>query len=426
MSSSIFLLLLAGLVVSVMADYTGKLLLVSMDGFRYDYLDMVDTPNFDDFARHGVKLPYMNNSFTTLTFPNHYTIVTGLWEESHGIIGNHMYDPEFNATFNMGTKETRWWDGGEPLWVTAKKQGLKTGTYYWPGSEVEIQGVRPNYWLNYSDHTPYKERVDTVIDWFKTKGVQMATLYYPEPDHTGHGYGPESQQVRDKVKYMDGILGYLVQKLKENDLENEVNVIITSDHGMVAIDNVNKVVDITDHVNMTQVERIPIYGPVMQIQPREGQVDDIMEDLNGVPNITAYKKENVPEHFHYSNNRRIMPIVIIADEGWQLTTDKAKQAKNTLKGTHGYDNRLMSMKPIFLARGPNFKTNFTSDPIQIVDIYPLVCKLLNIEPAPNNGSLDRVSVFIQDTPPTSGASTAASILLFECLLAFTIVANFML
>ncbi|XP_071090159.1 ectonucleotide pyrophosphatase/phosphodiesterase family member 5-like [Haliotis cracherodii] len=426
MSSAIFLLLLAGLVVSVMADYTGKLLLVSMDGFRYDYLDKVDTPNFDDFARHGVKLPYMNNSFTTLTFPNHYTIVTGLWEESHGIIGNHMYDPEFDATFNMGTKQTRWWDGGEPLWVTAKKQGLKTGTYYWPGSEVEIQGVRPDFWFPYKDDTPYKERVDTVMDWFKTKGVQMATLYYPEPDHTGHGYGPDSQQVRDKVKYMDGILGYLVQKLKENDLENEVNVIITSDHGMVAIDNVNKVVDITDHVNMTQVERIPIYGPVMQIQPKEGQVGDIMADLNGVPNITAYKKENVPEHFHYSNNRRIMPIVIIADEGWQLTTDKAKQAKNTLKGTHGYDNRLMSMKPIFLARGPNFKTNFTSDPIKIVDIYPLVCKLLNIEPAPNNGSLDRVNVFIQDAPPISGASTGASILLFEFLPAFTIVANFML
>ncbi|XP_046561053.1 glycerophosphocholine cholinephosphodiesterase ENPP6-like [Haliotis rubra] len=464
MSSTIFVLLLAGLAMSVMADYTGKVLLISMDGFRYDYLDMVDTPNFDDFARQGVKLPYMNNSFTTLTFPNHYTIVTGLWEESHGIIGNHMYDPMFNASFGMGTTESRWWDEGEPLWVTAKKKGLKTGTYYWPGSEVEIRGFRPDIWFKYSDKTPYKERVDTVIDWFKNKDVRMATLYYPEPDHTGHGYGPDSQQVKDKVKYMDGILGYLMEKLKDNDLENTVNVIVTSDHGMVDVDNINKVVDITDHVNMTLIDSVPMYGPVMHILPKDGQDDNIMADLEGVSNITAYKKDDIPEHFHYRNNRRIMPIVIIADEGWQLTTkkdkvarstlkathgydnnlrrltlltqssqfllihfqNKTKKAKSTLKATHGYDNALMSMKPIFLARGPNFKTNFTSDPIKNVDIYPLVCKLLKIEPAPNNGSLTRVNAFIQDTPPVSGSPINAPVLLFECLLVFTVVANHLL
>ncbi|XP_046545241.1 glycerophosphocholine choline phosphodiesterase ENPP6-like [Haliotis rubra] len=326
----------------------------------------------------------------------------------------------------MGTTESRWWDEGEPLWVTAKKKGLKTGTYYWPGSEVEIQGFRPDFWFKYSDKTPYKERVDTVIDWFKNKDVRMATLYYPEPDHTGHGYGPDSQQVKDKVKYMDGILGYLMEKLKDNDLENTVNVIVTSDHGMVDVDNINKVVDITDHVNMTLIDSVPMYGPVMHILPKDGQDDNIMADLEGVSNITAYKKDDIPEHFHYRNNRRIMPIVIIADEGWQLTTKKDKVARSTLKATHGYDNRLMSMKPIFLARGPNFKTNFRSDPIKNVDIYPLVCKLLKIEPAPNNGSLARVNAFIQDTPPVSGSPINAPVLLFECLLVFTVVANHIL
>ncbi|XP_071090219.1 glycerophosphocholine choline phosphodiesterase ENPP6-like [Haliotis cracherodii] len=419
MSSAIFLLLLAGLVVSLMADYTGKLLLVSMDGFRYDYLDMVDTPNFDDFARHGVKLPYMNSSFVTKTFPNHYTMATGLWEESHGIVANYMYDPEFDSTFNKRTHETRWWNGGEPLWITAKKQGLKTATYFWPGSEVVIQGARPDYWFNYTNRTPYRERVDTVVDWFKDKDVSMATLYFPEPDSTGHIFGPNSQEVRNKVKDMDDILGYLVQKMTENDLVKDVNVIVTSDHGMAEIDNINMVVDITDHVDMTKVARVPVYGPVMQILPVEGQDDAIIQSLIGVEHITVYKKEDLPERLHYRNNRRIMPVVIIAEEGWQITINKTRQATSTNKGAHGYDNALMSMKPIFLARGPNFKTDFKSDPIQIVDIYPLVCKLLNVQPAPNNGSLDRVNVFIRDTPPTSGVPIMTSHVLFSWLLIVT-------
>ncbi|XP_071090692.1 glycerophosphocholine cholinephosphodiesterase ENPP6-like [Haliotis cracherodii] len=408
-------------------DFKNRVLLVSMDGFRWDYLNnATSTPHFHTFGDGGVRTTYMNSSFPTLTFPNHYTMITGLWEESHGITGNYMYDPVFNATFNMGTKETRWWDGGEPLWVTAKKQGLKAGTYFWPGSETEIRGVRPDYWFPYTDDPPYKERIDTVVDWFKTKDVTFATLYYPEPDSTGHRFGPESQEVKDKVAYMDEILGYLVQKLRDNDLENEVNVIVTSDHGMVEVDNVNKVVDISDYVDMTKVARVPSYGPVMQILPVEGQDDAIIQSLTGVEHITAYKKEDLPERLHFQDNRRIMPVVIIAEEGWQITTNKTKQATKTTKATHGYDNALMSMKPIFLAKGPNFKTNFASDPIQNVDIYPLVCKLLNIEPAPNNGSLDRVNVFIQDTPPISEASTGASILLFECLFAFIIVINFTL
>ncbi|XP_071089311.1 glycerophosphocholine cholinephosphodiesterase ENPP6-like [Haliotis cracherodii] len=407
MSSSIFLLLLAGLVVSVMADYTGKLLLVSMDGFRYDYLNKVETPNFDDFARHGVKLPYMNNSFVTKTFPNHYTMITGLWEESHGITDNYMYDPVFKSSFTMNTRSSRWWDGGEPLWVTAKNQGLKTGTYYWPGSEVEIRGVRPDYWFHYKYSTPYKRRVDTVVDWFKTKDVKIATLYFADPDITGHRFGPDSQEVKDKIKEMDGILGYLVQKLKDNGLDHEINVIVTSDHGMVAIDNVNKVVDISDHVYMTKVARVPSYGPMMQILPVEGQGDAIIQSLAGVEHITVYKKEDLPERLHYRNNRRIMPVVIIAEEGWQITIDRTKLARDTSKATHGFDNTLLSMKPIFLAKGPNFKTNFTSAPILNVDIYPLACKLLNIHPSPNNGSLHRVNVFLRDTPiyPTASGTS---------------------
>ncbi|XP_046545216.1 ectonucleotide pyrophosphatase/phosphodiesterase family member 5-like [Haliotis rubra] len=423
MSSTIFFLLLAGLAMSVMADYTGKVLLVSMDGFRYDYLDIVDTPNFDDFARHGVKLPYMNNSFLTKTFPNHYTMVTGLHEESHGIIENHMYDPVFNSSFSMRTHEPRWWNGGEPLWVTAKNQGLKTGTYYWPGSEVEIRHVRPDHWRPYSDDTPYKERVDTVIDWLKNKGVSMATLYYPEPDHTGHVSGPDSQAIKDKVKYMDSILGYLVQKMKDNGLEDEVNVIVTSDHGMTSISN-QRSLDLQDYLNKADVVRIPSVGPVAHVQPVEGREDAVFEALRNVSHITAYRKKDIPDHFHYKNNRRIMPIVLIADEGWMIYDTVNK--KSELNGTHGYDNRLMTMKPIFLAKGPNFKTNFTSDPIRNVDIYPLVCKLLKINPAPNNGSLARVNAFILETPPVAGSPINAPVLLFECLLVFTVVANYIL
>ncbi|XP_041369889.1 bis(5'-adenosyl)-triphosphatase enpp4-like [Gigantopelta aegis] len=387
------------------SKYADKLLLVSMDGFRWDYLYKTYTPNFDLFVKHGIKVDYVNNSFVTKTFPNHYTIVTGVYEETHGIVDNSMYDPLFDEKFHMGMTDTKWWNEAEPIWCHVKRYNLTSGTYYWPGSETEINGLRPDKWLKYSDHTPFRKRVDDVMDWFTNDKLNFVTLYFPEPDHTGHAHGPDSPEIVEKVKEMDGILGYLMLKLEENQLTDEVNVIVTSDHGMHSIDVKNKVVDIYDHVNRSQVQRIPSQGPVAQIQPVDGQTDAVVNQLRNVPHITVYHKRDIPDRLHYKHNRRIMPVLVMADEGWLITDHSASLSRaKHYHGTHGWDNSLMSMKPIFVASGPNFKKNTRFGPIRNVDIYPLMCELMGIPPGPTNGSLDSVIDFLvpshQLTDPT--------------------------
>ena len=164
-----------------------------------------------------------------------------MYEETHGIVDNSMYDPVFDEKFHMGTKDTKWWNGSEPIWCHVKRFNLKSGTYYWPGSESEVNGLRPDKWLRYSDHTPFRKRVDDVMDWFTNDKLNFITLYFPEPDHTGHAHGPDSPEIVEKIKEMDGILGYLMAKLEEKKLKDKVNVIVTSDHGMFSIDVKNKV-----------------------------------------------------------------------------------------------------------------------------------------------------------------------------------------
>lgn len=375
-------------------QYADKVLLISMDGFRWDYIQKANTPNFDKFAQHGVKASYINNTFITKTFPCHYSIATGLYEESHGIIGNVMYDPGFNETFTMGTKDPKWWNGGEPIWVTARKNGKNSAAFFWPGSESKIHGYYANIWKPYDKSVPFKTRVDTVIKWLTDPChvTNVAVMYFHEPDATGHEFGPDSMEVQRKVTEMDGILGYLMDAFEKNNLWKSVNVIVTSDHGMTEIDFKNKVVDISDYVNMKNVITVD-FGPIMQIIPH-GNItnlkDEIFRNLSGKANFTIYKKEDIPDFWHYKNNRRVMPLFAVADEGWTLTTNRTAIGSVNEHGAHGYDNRLNSMKPIFYARGPNFVKNQTTEPFMSLDIYPMICELLGIQPSANNGSLARV------------------------------------
>ncbi|ESO94265.1 hypothetical protein LOTGIDRAFT_118461 [Lottia gigantea] len=365
--------------------YVDKVLLVSMDGFRWDYLDKMNTPHFDYLADHGVKVKYVNNTFITETFPCHYSIATGLYEENHGIVANEMYDPVFDANFTMANHEPRWWEGGEPIWITATKQSVKSATYFWPGSEVAIHGVRPAIWKLYNQSVLFEKRIETVIDWFLNQDVKLATLYFHEPDHTGHVYGPYSDEMKAQVKYMDSVLGYMMVKLKAAGLFDSVNLILTSDHGMTTVDTTKRV-NVRDWVNQTLIKMIPKEGPVIHIIPEDGEIDtvyQILEQQKQDMHMTVYKKEDIPEKFHYKDNRRIPPIIAMADEGWLLM----KYSHYHPHGSHGYSNEYMSMKPIFLAHGPNFKENHRLTSIESVDIYPLICELLGINPAPNNGSL---------------------------------------
>lgn len=354
---------------------------------------MADTPNFDMFAAKGTHAKYINNTFITKTFPCHYSIATGLFEESHGIIANHMYDRDMDPpNFNMGTTETAWWDGGEPLWVTAQKANLCSATYFWPGSEAKIRGYRPNIYKKYNESIKFEPRVDTVVQWLSAD-TDFAMLYFHEPDSTGHKYGPNSTEVKTMVEKMDTLLGYVVKKLDDAGLWSSVNVIVTSDHGMTEIDIPNKNIDLLNYVHASAILQAPSLGPVANIMTAPEMIDAVVQNLSNVEHLAVYRRENVPEFWHYSNNRRILDIVAVADEGWTIVKNLSATYQNG-KGTHGYDNRLPSMKPIFYARGPNIKPGVEVPPFNSVDIYPLVCELLGIPAAPNNGSLLNTKAFI--------------------------------
>ena len=188
----------------------------------------------------GIKLRWFNAFDVYLAVFAVFSL-TGVYEETHGILEHHMYDPLFNETFNLGNKDTKWFDAAEPIWCRVKRFELKSGTYYWPGSETEINGLRPDFWLPYSDDTPFRKRVNEVMNWFVNESLNFVTLYFPEPDKTGHWFGPDSPEIVEKIREMDGILGYLMEKLEENKLTDKVNVIVTSDHGMFSVDVKNKV-----------------------------------------------------------------------------------------------------------------------------------------------------------------------------------------
>ena len=231
-----------------------------------------------------------------------------------------MYDPVFDEVFGMSTKDTKWWNAGNPLWVEVQRHGLKSGVYFWPGSEAEILGLRPNIWKAYDQSVPFKPRVDTVVDWLMntTHGVDFAMLYFHEPDYTGHRFGPDSQEVRNKVSYMDEILGYIVQKFDIEGLWSNTHLIVTSDHGMAAVDMRNRSIDLSKLIDISAIKRIPDDGPITHIEAVQGKEEELYRNLSVIPHMRVYKKQDIPDRWHYKHNRRILPLLGVAEEGWMI------------------------------------------------------------------------------------------------------------
>ena len=232
-----------------------------------------------------------------------------------------MYDPVFNETFHyLRTKSSKWWDGGYPLWNLVQKHGLRSGVYYWPGSEFENHGLRPNIWRVYNESVPFRTRVDSVVDWLTntSHGVDLALLYFHEPDFTGHRYRQESQEVLDKVAEMDGVLGYIVEKFVSNNLWDTVNLVVTSDHGMVDIDPINKSIDLASLIDISAIDIMNDFGPITHIKAVAGREDELYNNMSRIAHMQVFKKQDIPDYWHYKNNRRILPILGVADEGWSI------------------------------------------------------------------------------------------------------------
>jgi predicted AlkP superfamily pyrophosphatase or phosphodiesterase len=371
---------------------SNPILLVSIDGFMNEYLDRNETPNFDRFLAAGTKAEYLIPVFPTKTFPTHWTIVTGLYTENHGIITNSFYDYELEERFSYGPPESspndeRWW-GGEPIWVTAEKQGKTAATFFWPGSEASIEGVRPTKWVDYDGSIPDSTRIDSVLTWLDPAGevqADFSTLYFSFVDSRGHSYGPNSPEVDDAVIEMDGLLGYLLDGIESIGLHERLNVILVSDHGMAELSE-EKIIFLEDIIDLSDVDIID-WTPVAMIRSNEGRTEAVYNALKeNEENYKVYLRDELPERFHFSNHYRIPEIIMIADMSYTITSRPFYEQRGIIAGTHGFDNLEPEMRTIFAASGPDFKIGEVVDAFESVQIYELMSYLLNLDPAPNDGN----------------------------------------
>jgi predicted AlkP superfamily pyrophosphatase or phosphodiesterase len=374
-------------------------ILISLDGFRWDYLGRTPTPTMDRLMARGVRARWMVPVFPSLTFPNHYSIVTGLYPEHHGIVGNEFEDSagvqRFSLHDSMAVRDSRWW-GGEPLWVTAERQGVHAGSYFWPGSEATIAGVRPSFVTRFDNRVPGQERVDAILGWLdlpREQRPRFVTMYFSNADQAGHRYGPDSPQVVDAVRAVDSLIGLLVTGLERHGILDQVNIVIVSDHGMAAT-SPDRAIYVDDYVDPERLD-IVYTNAVLFARPRGGDAADLARALGRAPHLSVYLRGEVPERLHYRANPRITEIVGIADEGWLVGTRAAAAAHGFPSGEHGYDNALTSMRAIFIAAGPAFKRGYTAEAFQNIHVYDLLCAVLGLTPAPNDGSLDSTSALLR-------------------------------
>jgi predicted AlkP superfamily pyrophosphatase or phosphodiesterase len=369
------------------------LVLVSLDGFRPDYSRRTSTPNLDALATRGVQAEALLPVFPPQTFPNHYTLVTGLYPEHHGIVGNAMDDPSIPDRFTMSAPtalDSRWW-GGEPLWATASRQGLRTASMFWPGSEVEIGGVRPTYWFPFDDSKPSQERVDQVLRWLALPDAErpsFITLYFSDVDHAGHDYGPESQQVLQAARRLDEQLGSLVSGIQRLDLLARTTIAVVSDHGMAQVDE-SRVIFLDDYLDPARVSIVQ-WSPVLALNPRAGDEQAVYSALKGKhPSMRVFLREETPPAFHYRTSPRIPPVLAVADEGWTITSHARLQEDHArgrkMGGAHGYDPAAPSMRALFVAAGPRLRPGLRVGMIENVHLYELFCAILGLSPAPNDG-----------------------------------------
>lgn len=389
--------------VSVINDLGPTVILISLDGFRWDYLSKTDTPNLDILVENGVISESLIPVFPSKTFPNHLSIVTGCYPENHGILSNNMYDQEWDAEYYIGensdpVKDGRWYDA-EPIWVTAEKQGKLTGTYFWPGSEAEINGTRPSYYGVYDGNISREDRVQKILEWIdlpKQSRPVFMTLYFSDVDSWGHNIGPDAIGMNSIIKEIDESIGLLVSGLNKREILDNINIIITSDHGMAGLSR-DRVIFLDDYININDVRMVD-WSPVAMILPEDDSIVSTYSALyDAHPQMSVFKKEDVPARLHFNNHRRIPPIICIAADGWSIS-DRDYFDENPYSftgGTHGYEPINKSMHGIFIASGPELKRGLTIESFSSIHIYEVIAHILDIDTPENDASFDSISVMFK-------------------------------
>ena len=381
-------MLLAVLTMQAKKTYT---IVVSLDGFRWDYPQKYKAPNITKMGQEGVWTN-MLPSYPASTFPNHYTIATGLVPDHHGIVNNTFWDPATQTTFSSGNPETNgngYYFGGEPIWLTAQHQGLHTSVVYWVGSDVAVKGEYPDSYKSYREPplVEYYARVDTAMAHLKKSKKErprLVMIYYDEPDAQGHYHGPDSPEVSKAVERVDSVIGYLRSEISKLKIAKKVNLIVLADHGMTSIGD-ERCVKPSDYINPEWYDHI-VTGIPAFIFSKPQYRDSIAQALEHTPHVQYYKKEDVPALMQFGTNERAGDIVVVPDLGWQFSDVPKHQ-----NGNHGYDPHDKEMWALFRAVGPSFKKGgYKANMFQNIDIYPLLCHLLKIKPAPVDGKLERI------------------------------------
>ncbi|MBU2929631.1 ectonucleotide pyrophosphatase/phosphodiesterase [Winogradskyella psychrotolerans] len=387
-------------------EKTPYLLLISLDGFRWDYVEKYNPPNLSSFIKSGVKSASLIPSFPTKTFPNHYTIATGLYPDKHGLIGNIFYDYNKETLFNKRNPkmaEDGSFYGGSPIWVEANKAGIVTASYFFVGTEAKIQGIRPTYYYKFDNNVENEQRVNQTLDWLnleETNRPHLITLYFGDMDKVGHTYGTRDE---DKLKTalfeLDKNLGDLFKGISETNLP--VNIIIVSDHGMgdqsthniIPIDSIEN-----DDLFMT-IEN----GTIVNIHPKKAiEIDTVLQYLRlKEHNFKAYRTENTPGFEYIPTNKNWGAIQLIPDFGYHFWNQRRKDALIedgvTTFGVHGYDSKYKEMHGIFYANGPAFKDGYEIHSIKNIHIYPLMCEILGLKiPESIDGDIKEIKSILKE------------------------------
>lgn len=372
------------------------LLLISLDGVSPTMLRRGDTPHLDRLAGEGVAAAWMNPAYPTLTFPNHYSIVTGLRPDRHGIVHNTMRDAQagdFSIKHRAAVQDSRWWEGAEPLWVTAERAGLRTAVTSWPGSEAPVRGVQPTRWSVFDASVPVADRIDRVDSWLREpedSRPRLATLYFEHIDSAAHRHGPEAAPTRAAVRMIDAALGELVERLRARAQLDQVNIVVVSDHGLAEVPPGQHIT--TESMVPASLAEPVGDGAVLGFQPRAGQQAAAEEALLGRhAHHACWRRDALPPQWHYGGHPRVPPIVCQMDPGWvAVPAAKLAHSEANVRGTHGYATEVVEMRAIFLARGPAFRSGVSIPAFDNVDVYPLLADLLGIVPLPGDAQPGRL------------------------------------
>lgn len=372
----------------------GPLILVSIDGFRWDYLDRYEAPALRSLAAAGVHARRMNPTFPTRTFPNHYTLVTGLRPARHGIVNNHFHDPVSGRDFTKGSNESFWWDQGEPVWITAEKQGVRSVIVFWPGSEAMIQGIRPTQHRRpFDQKLKSAARVDQLLEWLEAgddgKRPGFGIVYLDVVDIAAHTFGPEAPETVAAIREADDAVARLLAGLERLGLRQSANIVVVSDHGLGPI-SPERVVFAEDLMDISLVS-VESTGPHGGVRPKPGvDADALVASIRAraPAHLEVYGPTDRPAHLHYdAANPRVPPILFVMEPGWCFEKKTGWPAFQRFfgRGNHGWEPSTPDMGALFLAAGPAFRQGVELPVVENIDVYRLLCATLGITPAPNEG-----------------------------------------